>query len=313
MTRPLLVRLPNHLGDTLMTLPALTRLRDAGLELTLIGPAWARPLFEATGWPVVALPREPRAQRELLRATGAARGTREILLLTNSFSSALRARWAGLNPIGYARDARSLLLKRAVPVPKRWAADMHTVEYYDALAAALLKQPLREVPPLALPLALRAHAAADRLLVQAGVRGPYVALCPGATGRHRGRDKAWPEFGRLAGWLVQHGHTAVALPGPGERARFEAILPHAQILPDADVAVFAAVLARARAVVANDSGPSHLAAAVGANLLVLFGVTEPERTRPWHPKARSLGSQHGWPAFEQVTAMVNGMVRNEGV
>jgi hypothetical protein len=38
---------------------------------------------------------------------------------------------------------------------------------------------------------------------------------------HRGRDKTWPHFAQLTQWLLERGDTVVALPGPGERARFE--------------------------------------------------------------------------------------------
>ena len=68
------------------------------------------------------------------------------------------------------------------------------------------------------------------------------------------------------------------MPGPNESATVRRALPGAIVLPESDVATFAAVLARAQLVVANDSGAGHLAAAAGARLISVFGVTEPEKT-----------------------------------
>jgi heptosyltransferase II len=304
MSTPLLVRLPNHLGDTLMTLPALDRLATAGWRLTLIGKGWARPLFEAYDWPVHPVPSTFAAALAQWRALRVQAGTDRALLFTNSFGTALGARLGGAAPTGFATDGRRWLLSNAVPVPPRWSRDQHTVEYYDALADALLGTPARSVPPLALRLAPRAAAAAQALLAKAGIGAPYVVLCPGATGRHRGRDKTWSEFARLTGWLLQRHERVVALPGPGERARFESVLPGATILPETDVATFGAILAAGRLVVANDSGPGHLAAAVGARLVSLFGVTEVKKTRPWGRHVTIVGSQAGWPAFGQVREVV---------
>ncbi len=301
----LLVRLPNHLGDTLMTLPALERLVAAGRRPVLVGKAWASALFAAHGWPVVTVESHWRAGVRQLAALKAAHGA-EMLLFTNSFSTALRARLAGMRSTGYVTDGRGLLLSRAVLVPKRLGADVHMVEYYDALAAAFLRAPLRMPPRLALLLTDAARHNARSLRQAAGVGDRYVVLCPGATGRHKGRDKAWGGFAQLTAWLVARDETVVALPGPGERERFVQALPGAIVLPEADVATFGALLADATLVVANDSGPSHLAAAVRAPLIALFGVTEVARTGPWSDHAQVVGSDDGWPTFDQVATAVAG-------
>jgi heptosyltransferase-2 len=300
----LIVRLPNHLGDTLMTLPALARLADAGHALTLIGKGWAEPLLAAYPWLVHAVPKSFVDSVRQWRSLRAETGAREALLFTNSFGTALGARLGGVAATGYATDGRGWLLARAVPVPLRWAGDMHTVEYYDVLVTALLRGRDRAVPPVDLRLQARAVSTARTLLAQAGIASPFVVLCPGATGLHHGREKTWRDFDRLTRWLIARGERVVALPGPGERERFEAVLPGATILPQTDVASFGALLAASTLVIANDSGPGHLAAAVGARLISLFGVTEVEKTRPWGRNVTVLGSQAGWPSFEEVTQAV---------
>ena len=306
----LLVRLPNHLGDTIMALPALQRLADSGCALTLAGRAWAGTLLAAYPWRVLALPAGRWARWRALRAALAQDLRADAaVLLTNSFSTALEMRLLNVPATGYASDARGWLLHNAVAIPPRWPAlQMHMVEYYDALAGAWLGQRERTVPALQLVLAPTARSEAAALLHGAGINGEYVLLCPGATGTHHGQVKTWRGFAALCDQLLARGLCVVACPGPRERAYVQSTLPHARLLPDCDVAVFAALLERARIVVANDSGPSHLAAAVGARLITVFGATEPQRTRPWSPRVRIVGENSRWPDLAEVKDAVEQML-----
>lgn len=298
---PLLVRLPNHLGDACMCLPALELLERSGQALMLVGKSWAAALFEAHGWPVVT-PRGSWLERiDALRVARSARHSDRALLFTNSIGSALDFRLAGCASFGYATDARRWLLARAIAVPEAWTRGaMHTVEYYFELARRFTGVKAEVPPRLGLRLAPAAEARARALLAAAGVEGPYTMLCPAAVGLHHGRQKRWTGFAQLCTELLARGERVVACPGPGERTAVVAALPGATILPETDVAAFAALLRGARLVVANDSGPSHVAAAVGAPLVTIFGVTDPRRTRPWTPDADVLGGLDGWPAFDLV-------------
>ena len=65
---------------------------------------------------------------------------------------------------------------------------------------------------------------------------------------------------------------------------------------------FAALARRAQIVIANDSGVSHVAAAVGAKQITLVGVTDPARTSPWNPDALVLGKEGQWPSVEEVVS-----------
>jgi heptosyltransferase II len=298
---PLIVRLPNHLGDACMSIAALDALAQAGYALTLAGRPWIRSLFEAYPWPTVAL---RGSRREHVRSLNAAAAGARGLLFTNSFSTALEFRLAGIAATGYARGGRSLLLSQTVAVNE---AD-HMVEYYHRLAGTLIAQP--SAVPAALDLRV-SDAARQRMrdaLAAADASRPYVVLCPVAVGLHHGKVKAWDGFTRLHHELLARGHRVVALPGPGEHDEVRRVLPEAVVLPESDVGTFAALLAEAQLVVANDSGPGHLAAAVGAPLVSVFGVTEPEKTRPWGPRARMVGSGGGWPPYDEVAAAVEGLL-----
>ena len=284
-----------------MTLPALDALAGR-YALTLVGKPWAKDLFAAYSWPVVAL---SGSRFEHIRTLRSIRRPGNVgLLLTNSFGTAREFRLAGIPAVGYARDGRSWLLRKAVSVVN----SDHMVEYYHRLVGAFISQR----PAIPRDLHLRVdHAARQRareLLTEHNVEN-YVVLCPVATGFHRGRVKAWDGFAQLSRSLSSDGLQVVAMPGPNETETVRAALPGALVLPESDLATFAAVLAGARLVVANDSGPGHLAAAVGARLVSVFGVTEPEKTRPWSTRASLVGSKDGWPSYEDVRSAIDAALR----
>jgi len=72
------------------------------------------------------------------------------------------------------------------------------------------------------------------------------------------------------------------------------------LLPPLGLGAFAALTARATLVICNDSGVSHVAAAASARQLTLFGVTQPQRTGPWSPRAVCVGTDQAWPSQEEV-------------
>lgn len=290
-----------------MASPALDLLASRGYALTLAGLDWARDLYSGYPWQMLALARSrPARVRALWRLRRGLPRATPLLLLTNSFSSALEARLGGLAPVGYDTDRRGWLLARSIPVPERWTGDMHTVEYYHWLARCVIDRPVPAPTRIELRLAPNAYVHARWTLEAAGVRTPYVMLCPVVTGVHHGKIKAWDGFARLCDELAGRGFTVVACPGPGEHDAVAAAVPRAVLLQETDVAGFAALLAQARLVVANDSGPGHLAAAVGARLVSVFGVTELEKTRPLGERVRVVGSSGGWPGYEEVRSVVLG-------
>jgi heptosyltransferase-2 len=225
------------------------------------------------------------------------------LLFTNSFSSAAEFRLAGLRSTGYAADGRRLLLAR--PVSRTSVKTTHMVDYYYRLAAELVGDAPTVPDRLSLHIAPAATVAACALLHGAGVTGDYVVLCPVAVGLHRGRVKAWDGFGRLCAELQARGHAVVVCPGPGERAGAARATPTATMLPEMDVGSFAALLAGSRLAVANDSGAGHLAAAVDATVVSVFGVTDPTCTAPWGINTLRVGGAAGWPGYDEVAAVVS--------
>lgn len=294
----LVVRLPNWVGDACMALPALTALAERGVELHLIGKGWAGNLLEGHGWPVTKPPPGLWPAARAVRALGIPRG----LLFTNSFGSALQFRLGGVRAVGYRREWRTPLLGRGVPKP----AGGHEVAAFwrlaQEVAAWLALPPLPAEPPASLGLRSSepAREAARLALEKAGVHSPYVLLCPMAAGTIGGKSKLWPSFALLSRLVQERGLPVVACPGPGEEVACGEALPGARLLPGLGLGAYAAVCAGAIVTVANDSGPMHLAAAVDAPVVGVFGVSGPERTRPWSVHGATVGGADGWPSAAEV-------------
>jgi ADP-heptose:LPS heptosyltransferase len=104
--------------------------------------------------------------------------------------------------------------------------------------------------------------------------------------------KNWPGFGHLARRLVAAGCAVVLVGGPADgealAAAREVAGGEVALVADEPLDRVAALLAEAAAVVANDSGPAHLAAALGVPTLALFGPSDPHRWRPRGPRAEFL-------------------------
>ena len=271
---------PNWLGDCVMALPVLRAIRRAHPEdrLAVLAPGGPAALFRAEGSAGALIREGLPADVRNLRAE---RFT-EAWLLPNSFRSALAPFLAGIpKRIGYATDRRGPLLTHGVPPPARTE---HQLRDYDALLASRGIAPDLEAPRLPIPreASERAVAALDA----AGIRGdrPLALLAPGAA---FGWTKRWPaeSYGALGDRLADRDFACAVVIGPGEEELGLHVASAGRGSPpvigaDLDPVELSALLARARVVVANDSGPMHLAAAVGTSLVAFFGPTDPGRTGP---------------------------------
>jgi lipopolysaccharide heptosyltransferase I len=116
--------------------------------------------------------------------------------------------------------------------------------------------------------------------------GPFVLLNPGAAWP----NKRWPPS-RLAAVAravrARHGVMSAVLWGPGERGLAEAVVAEAQgtamLAPQTSIADVVALARGALLVVSGDTGPTHIAAAVGTPVVGIYGPTRPERNGPWRP------------------------------
>lgn len=316
VTRPLIVRLRHWVGDVILGVPALRALEAAGYRLVLIGKPWAQALLAGEGWAVLPLPASAAGRRQQLRAlksqlaaedSGFAHRT-NLLLLPFSFGSALEARIAGLRAIGYRYEGRRWLLHRSLAR----VAGEHELESYWRLAAALTGS--AEPPPRSIKLRVSdaARTAASKRLGAAGLHGDYVMICPFAGGTYSGQDKRWPEFPAFAAAAAGAWPLPIVLcPGPGEADAARRELPAAIVLEDVPLDEYAALLERCRLMVSNDTGPGHLAAAVGTPLVSVIGPTDPGQWGAWGDDVHVARAAHGWPAVGDVIALSQASMRGK--
>ncbi len=297
-----LCRLPNHVGDCCMCLPALRLLSASGFTPALVGKRWAEDLLAGMGWrfdPIEGKVSEDLSRiRYLAHNASATQG----LLFPNSFGSALLFKLGRLKTTGLRTDMRSFLLDNDIPEP----GTMHEVERFFYVAHEAIKAwgstpAFDKVPEhLSLILMKRHEAAAKNLIEQYKIPEKFALLAPIARGKHQGKAKHWEHFNELVAPLREKGVEPIVFPSLREEALAKAACPDATILPPTTLGNFAAIAKRAQVIVANDSGVSHIAAAVGAKQITLVGVTDTKRTGPWNPEAIVLGECGRWPTVDEV-------------
>ncbi len=282
-----------------MAQPLLARLRekrpDARIEV--LAPPWVVPLLgcmpevdEAITAPfahgALALGARWRLGRSLR-----ARRYDQAIVLPNSWKSALVPLFADIRlRSGYVGESRYGLLNLLYRTPRSARRARSMVEHYLQLAEAPGQ------PPPAASAAPRLQVDADAVAATAQAFGfapapqRNLVLCPGAE---YGPAKRWPaeRFGALASALAAQGARVFLLGSANDAAVCDAVVQAsggvAQSLAGRtrlDQAV--ALIAAADAVVTNDSGLMHVAAALDRPQVALFGSSSPEHTPPHSPYAR---------------------------
>jgi heptosyltransferase-2 len=339
--RGILVRGVNWLGDAVMTIPALIRIRerwpsaeisllthDKIADLWLHHPAVNNVVTFSSGENVWGVSRRIRTHY----ATGDRARCDLALVLPNSPRSALVIRLAGIpRRIGYARPWRSWMLTQAIParpghvsMRKRSAAEVrrlvaertvqspnesaqnpsvHQMHDYLHLAAAIDADPRPVAPTIEIAPSETAAVAHQFGLQREHFEHarPLLGLNPGAL---YGPAKRWPgdRFISAAAEIQHVTRCRWLIFGSGadresaeeisqgiktllaERTHFGAeFVPPLNLAGQTSLRQLAALLKICRAVLTNDSGPMHLAAAVGTPVVVPFGSTSSELTGPGLP------------------------------
>jgi heptosyltransferase-1 len=322
----------SSLGDVIHALPVAATLRTARPQARLTWIVERREAALLAGHPaldevIVAdtrgwrRARRPAALRAALadaaalrRRLAAARFDVAVdlqgLLKSGVLAAATRAPLRIGFAAGWGREPLSALFTNRRVMPP--AAARHVVEQYLALLAPLGITERRL--EFALPVTPAAETAMDEWLAAAGLKphGRLVVLNPGA-GRP---DKRWPvaHFADLARRLHDADARAVVTWGPGEEADARAIAAAspATLAPPTDLRALPALLRRVNVMVAADTGPLHMAAALGTPCIGLYGPTSAVRNGPYGVGHRALTGGDGTLAALPPAAVAAAVVERLG-
>jgi heptosyltransferase-2 len=300
-SRVLVVR-AGALGDVLLLRRAVTSLHAAGHDVDLLAPGAAGSVLAGPGrseverlWPW------ERAELAALMSDGASRRP--------GLSQAFAAYDAA---VAYTRS-QALLAGLASLIPNVRSLDPdpppggpHASSWY----ASALGDWGREVDAVP-PLRHNDDESAQATALAARLPERFIAIHPG-SGSPR---KNWPieryarlveELTRAEAWLLILG------PAEQETATDLEGLPGAMAVRDLPPRILAALLSRAGAFVGNDSGISHLAAAVAAPTFALFGPTDPAIWAPLGPRVQVVRSEDGSMRGITVEAVLKAVASARG-
>jgi heptosyltransferase-1 len=309
--RLLIVRL-GAMGDILHALPAVTALRQARPEWQIgwvVEPRWQALL--ATPGSAVRGPEMPlvdrlhfASMREWKRRPLSGRTFAEIRALRRELRAANYG--AVLDLQGAVRSAAIGLMagcKRCIgeAAPREWLArwlftervaarGAHVVEQDVELASAVAGDALAPADPL-LPVDPGAEAWCGAWLAATlpGEFRPIALIAPGAGWG----AKRWPpeRYAAVARGLADRGLRVVVNAGPGEESLAAAITSTGAAVPlSATLPQLIALTRRIALCIAGDTGPLHLACALGRPVVGIYGPTDPSRNGPFGVRARVLRS-----------------------
>ena len=291
MGKKILIVNVNWVGDVVFSTPFIRAVREAYPESSiacLIHPRCAEVLKGSPRIDEIIVYDEDRRHRGLIGKWCLVSSLRKrrfdtAFILHRSFTKALLAFLAGARErIGYPTKNRLALLTRAVEEP---AGEIHKVEYFLNIARAV-GIPVRDVS-YEFFVADSDRASMRDILAEEGVSAAdlLIVMCPGGNWG----PKRWPSenFAALADALIERSGARIAISGAasdrGLAEKIKGMMSHQPILMcgRTSLKTLGALFERARLVIANDTGPMHLAVAMKAKVLALFGPTSPAVTGPY--------------------------------
>ena len=289
--RHILLIKPSSMGDIVHAMPTCAAIRRAYLKARLtwlVKREWAGLVERIEGvdrvWPVDSTLIGWLSQVPSLRA--------EQFDLVVDLQGLLRSAaigWLSGSPllVGFAngREGSPWFYSKSVPVP---SLEMHAVDRYLVVAKAVGAVAFG-TPEFHFRIPQADRDEVERLLLRSGVMPgtSWVAMNVSA----RWPTKRWPaeSFAEVADRLQQEGYGPVVLiGGPDERAEVAAVrgkmkVPAIDLAGASTVGLLPALLIKASLLITNDSGPMHIAAAVGTPVVALFGPTSAVLTGPYGP------------------------------
>ena len=215
------------------------------------------------------------------------------VLFQNAFEAALLVLLSSIpTRIGYATDGRGWLLSQAVPLPVEQS--LHQTHYYQQLVQAITQVPSQHRQPTL--VTITSHPSTELSSLTEELSSPNILLVGINPGSAYGSAKRWlPErFSELGDQMVEKiqkkypefsSIRCVLIGGKGEEELGMEIADRMHRRPivltgKTTIQELMSVLIRCTFLVTNDTGPMHVAQALGVPVVALFGSTNPEETGP---------------------------------
>ena len=295
----ILIRGLNWIGDAVMSLPTIWHLGEALPEasITVLSRGWCSDIYRIC--PAVDVVIEPGLsgrRKSVFSEFALARlikdkGFDSAIILPNSFRSALAPFIANIpQRFGYKTDGRTILLTEGLK-PRKDSRE-HMVLYYKALLEMLAIEWKDGHEKFGMAISEQIQSEADEILKKRGVDvdGELIGFSPGAAW---GPSKRWPQehFAETARLVCENGQRQALFFGSrGDAELIESITASAQIKCVSLAGAFeqlrhlVATIRRCKVLITNDSGPMHIAAAVGVPVVAMFGPTDEKISGPWTGK-----------------------------
>ena len=304
----ILIIAPNWIGDAVMTQPLLASLKSQYPEskIDVLASTWVAPIYRACSevHEVIEAKFEHKqlqwGLRKELASKLALKKYQVCFVLPNSFKSALIP-WLANIPfrIGYRGELRFGLINLALDNPSK-VNRPPMVEHYLALSQLLnseqVSQTTDNLTPKLNVSALATHS------VQAKLKNAHIdqaniyVICPGAE---YGPTKRWPtsHFAELARSIVSNNsnNQIILLGSKGDHYLAKEIEAEAKQdghihnwCGDTSLDEAIAIIGMSKAVISNDSGLMHIAAALKTPQVAIFGSSDPAHTPPLSDKAKVI-------------------------
>ena len=281
----------NHIGDALFTTPAIAALRSALPDATIVNAAvsgvkavfaanphiserWVRPTARLLDYPLY------------LFSIRRAHFDAVISFSASSTLFGVYAKFSGA-PVRIGFNHRAMKRFNTHTLELHDTEQHHAVDHLDQVAVLA---DIRRDFPMEMPLIPAWRDGADQAFNALALRSgrPIIALNPGATvDRKKWAPERWAE---LADRLYSSGCQPVLFGGPGDagltgliQSGVPFLLPSLQ--GHLSLGCLAAACTRCAAFVSGDTGPMHVAVAVGTPVVALHGPTDPARTGPYTKNA----------------------------
>ncbi len=299
--KKILVRAPNWIGDCVLSLPALKALREyyKDAEIIILARPWVADVFYGSPFLTRVMLYDDKDIHRGIK--GFFRLIKELkrkrfdlaVLFQNAFRAALIAMFAGIPlRLGYRRDGRGMLLSKGLRPFYEKERKEHHIYYYMNLLAPLGIVNFKRFQVPRIYLKEEEVTKAERYLK--GLSAPVIGINPGAA---YGDAKMWgaDKFSRLAKKLISEVEAGIIIFGSKQEHQIgEDIAVHINsssilnMMGRISLRESMALMSRCRLFVTNDTGPMHVASALGVPTLAVFGSTDPEITGPVGEDAHTI-------------------------